>query len=809
MFHFPLDGDLSDGGSELLDEEIVEGGKEEAPDLARGMAHPTTGGKCKARRSSGGASPESKRHSPDPIGSALSQFNTDAEKLDWAVARIHELAETNKQLSIDQAHNAQQIAILQTERPEVKAAPPPKADTKGMVELKRSVADFEKRLSIAIQSNMRSATTPSPAIVERQAAVYDWNSIEAMTNRPSGAQVVALIGALHRMTASLSNREAVSSIMCLSEGDRAAFVDGRRTVCLHDQAVPPSVLWQLWAFAIGKRLLVECMPALMEGDQPGAMDYGSALVACSVRPPVYFGRAMPPPPEPSNGGRRSGLGMGQRLPLPTPLAHSASSGSLPFDSPALTVTTATPGMSVAMGGMRLEAISPRTPSPAPFHSRKVATAVQQYTSRFNEKPPPALEAAAARFVSELAPRISTIAALDALDQQAVTAGRPRAERPADGRYPTWTAPCCLPVTGEEGKSCGVCKKPGVLTECAGCGLSYHFDCCDPSRQPPGGDVAWYCGRNDCKGSFMRDACGWKQEPVPADKFRCSICLDDVNIGLKCQLDDCQCIDKACVGCMHERIFRMKEGETAIECQTCRKPQSAVMRPLGNGEHVAERFVDMQQGGESDEPVHDVARRRRGSVSLATFTEQNRMLLEAERASRLHALNEQVAAGTLSGEKAVRALWEAGGDVDSEAIAAVTDDGITHDDVANVRAAAEGQIRCAPGGRGKGKAANRHSPPVAIVSTPNTSPTTEPAVGPVGPVAFDAWSPTAKRRALLSTDAVPPSAMTVATDSSPAAISHTAKTSAFSKLPDGQKPRDRPKSTNRTFKNIASDDEDSD
>ena len=165
------------------------------------------------------------------------------------------------------------------------------------------------------------------------------------------------------------------------------------------------------------------------------------------------------------------------------------------------------------------------------------------------------------------------------------------------------------VTGPRGEVCGTCDKGGILTECHGCGYSFHFQCCDRERQPPGGDVAFYCGHADCKGSYWRSLCGFVPQPVPVDTFECVVCKDDLNVGLKCELAGCTCrTDRTCVDCVHELVLRMPEGDTKRECPTCCAKTTGIVRP---GSSVPQLYSEMQSNGidvDLFEPVGNAVRR---------------------------------------------------------------------------------------------------------------------------------------------------------------------------------------------------------
>lgn len=767
----------------------------------------SVGGKRPARYARAGKSPASKRHSPDPMQSrdVAPRLGSTSVKLDWALNHVETMLPVQQVLMTDQSATDEKLSGLaaKVQTLESNAGDARRSDRE-FAALQRKVAELEKQLQAA------PPAFPTTAAAQTGNAVPDWDSGAAFVVYPTDKQVSSLIGALQRCTASLTNRQAIARIMCFTHGDHEAFIAGKRTINLLDSNVPSSTLWQLWAFSIQRRPIDQCVPkpSDVEGNEPGAIDYGTALIACSVQPPVYFIRSSPtmPPPRvraPSRGSPAWPLAGAYSM-------QASSSFDMPFSSPAPSAIS-TPGVSGPMLAMTLTtspalqrsgsacSVSSSVGTSGPSDrstARKLAQHVQTFRDRFGEPPSAAEQETATRFLVELAPRIASIKALDAHEESEVNAGRPRPERAEEATYPNWHGTCVPAISGDVGSKCGHtgCGKPGILHECAGCGGSFHFDCCDATRQPPGGDAPWYCGRDECKGSAWRSICGWKPKPLPVDTFQCSMCLDEVNSGLKCELvgsrEHCNG-GSVCAACVHALVFRIDAGDDSIPCPTCREPCTALRRP---GTAVPETFASMSRAGESGDGedgalVADVVRRRRGSVSLAAYTEQRRMEAEAIEQSRIHAVREEVANGSVSATLAAEMELEARGDLD----ALLTTGEIDDDRAASAKAAAEGQARSMPGGRARGKAANRTAPaPSAPTGAQHKSPTTNLPMA-TGPGAPDPLSPSIGRSTKPMAHKLKPAKKQAAAASTSGSRTVSAKPSSFSKKA-GSRPCDAPIST---------------
>lgn len=718
-------------------------------------------GKRPAHPAHGGKSPAHKRHSPARLGDLVEPLSSDPTAcIEFLLAerrslqqQLNERNDLVTRLMSDQSRFEERLNSMSGS---VTTLQSDMAPLKGLKRDDRRIAAIDKRVG-DLERNPRG----SAAAAEAAAEVYQWHTPEAAMHRPTHAQITAIVGALQLLASKESSRDAIATIMCFTEGKRGEFLDGRLTVNLYDTGVLNTTLWQLWAFAVGRRSLTSCVPTAEEGDTPGALDYGSALVECSVQPPIYFGRSIAPmaPPTPRPPSRHMGVALG----LPGPGAAASSSASsgviVPFSSPCGSSTGNTPlmraanlGMSPAPAAMAraasslsIASTSSVTASPSAKSLREIASANAAYLARFGEEPSEVMKAAAAQFKVELSARKPAITACDTYEAMERQAKRVPDPRPADAEYPEWPhVPRAEPIDGPEGDMCHVGGEGGILTECHGCGYSFDFTKVDKTRAPPGGDVPWYCGRDDCKGSFYRTQCGWRPQSLPVETFECFVCLQTHNAGLKCELEGCTCADeRMCVDCVHQLVFRLEEDETSFQCGVCKGSCTAIMRP---GAESPDLISEMPHGGNNPllESVADVVRRRYGVVTL---TEQRRMEAEALEASRVHAVRDDIATGDVPAEAAAAMELAARGELDQ----LLQTGPIDTDRAASAKAAALGQARTKPGGRkaaAEAREARKASLEYPQPPPPHkSSPTSE--LASVKAQAFDPMSPSVGRVAMAS------------------------------------------------------------
>ena len=687
----------------------------------KGPMRPTTGGKG-LKRPQGTEPPSPKRHSPDMRHSNSSPAFPLAEPYD-SVASLRTDLDSQRQLT---EQNAAQLATVSAE----------------LAALKQSI-ELQQRLT--------------PAAPD----IHAWDSEAAKQSRPSPAQIDTIINYAVEGARSQATLESISAITCMTRGQSAQFLEGRLTLHFHDPGFLSKTLWQLWSFVVEGRAVSECVPETCDGENEIHLFYGETAATTAHGAGIYFAtRAMAPPP-PRDAARSAG-----RYSAMSVSGAASSSGLTPlFGSTSFLGSSPAPP----------PRLMPPPMSPSIDIGRDLGKRIATFAATFGRQPPASYIEAGREYLTVFAQRRVAIEAADKHEASERLRGHTFASRGSGSMHPEWSLDMerADPVTGRSELLCGDCGEPGILTGCAGCGKKFHFDCCDDKQSPPpASNVAWYCGHTPCPGSAWRSICGFKPNAVTPTTFRCCVCLEDLNDGLKAKLVGCrpECAH-TCTGCAHQLIFTRDETDF-VSCAACRSECKAILRP---GSETPEQIVFMpyEEGGGSldDESVQVTVRRRRGSLTEAHNRDIEQQQLER---ARIASVYEAAESGSMQGSQLVAALAEAqaGPDRDASDLLGTDAEPLDDGDVAAAAARARGntRVRSTTSTGAEARAARSGTSPSADVDAPGLSPSEEG--GEQAPPLVTAPKPAKDSKAAKPPPKAPrpPSSMSVASSKKTAHLS---------------------------------------